>query len=560
MAPVTILGLTLTPIGWGVLAAYLFVSAIIFGCMCCDLNEGPFGAVLNFIDAIPDFIGRLVHRVLGKKYGGYVTRGFSRVTNYICNERNPLLQIFYLGVVLGAYGTIVVHAYPRLPCYFLPSWHKYTAFAAVVFCLWTWWKACTTNPGLITAGNVSLYERNYPFDNWLYLEGRPPCRTTGLFRPPRSKFCKFMGANVARFDHFCPWLNNAVGQENYRWFVGFLLAHCLLLVYGTLGMIGLLVSEAYEKQLFEAKFYNQRLGRPVSASYYVVVQYLIFQHWMIFGVGLLCGVMAIVLFGFFAYHLYLACRNLTTNETFKYSEMKRAFYKTKALQRQMEESEAEKAKAGEAESEAEGEASGTEKAVDDNRADSVAANATNRVTNNAAIEDSGEDSEGKDSEDEEAPHRTLPEELPKNLYDNGIVANIYEVLVPFSRRKGGINPFHDVPLPASKAKTAGAPKKVSAKSGKGRKRGKGGKKAPSSDEKSVVDNEEDEPLPENFSSPSSFIRNGTSAKCSREDNVNFPLVGRSSPSPTNLGDSTNGSPDTSSKARRRRGGKSGKAK
>jgi len=59
----------------------------------------------------------------------------------------------------------------------------------------------------------------------------------GIVKPPRSKYCKLTQAHVARFDHFCPWLNQAVGAENYRWFLAFLLGHCLLLLYGALGMV-----------------------------------------------------------------------------------------------------------------------------------------------------------------------------------------------------------------------------------------------------------------------------------------------------------------------------------
>jgi hypothetical protein len=38
---------------------------------------------------------------------------------------------------------------------------------------------------------------------------------------------------VARFDHFCGWLNNAVGEQNYKWFLLFLAVHCFMLSYAT---------------------------------------------------------------------------------------------------------------------------------------------------------------------------------------------------------------------------------------------------------------------------------------------------------------------------------------
>jgi len=47
----------------------------------------------------------------------------------------------------------------------------------------------------------------------------------------------------------------------------------------------------------------------------VVAQYLVFNHWGVCAVMILCGVMAVVLFAFFCYHLYLTAMNTTTNES-----------------------------------------------------------------------------------------------------------------------------------------------------------------------------------------------------------------------------------------------------
>ena len=50
----------------------------------------------------------------------------------------------------------------------------------------------------------------------------------------------------------CPWVNNAVGEENYRWFLLFLASHALLLAYGAACAALLLRDVVDAKQLMRA--------------------------------------------------------------------------------------------------------------------------------------------------------------------------------------------------------------------------------------------------------------------------------------------------------------------
>uniref|UniRef100_A0A6B2L0R6 Palmitoyltransferase n=1 Tax=Arcella intermedia TaxID=1963864 RepID=A0A6B2L0R6_9EUKA len=53
------------------------------------------------------------------------------------------------------------------------------------------------------------------------------CVTCQVRRPLRSKHCRSCDQCVARFDHYCPWINNDVGYGNHRLFLVELLGICI---------------------------------------------------------------------------------------------------------------------------------------------------------------------------------------------------------------------------------------------------------------------------------------------------------------------------------------------
>ena len=67
------------------------------------------------------------------------------------------------------------------------------------------------------------------------------CTATFHLKPFRAKYDAPTGLLIARHDHYCPWLNNAVGYGNHRMFVVFLFWHNIallsILVWGVIAIL-----------------------------------------------------------------------------------------------------------------------------------------------------------------------------------------------------------------------------------------------------------------------------------------------------------------------------------
>ena len=193
-------------------------------------------------------------------------------------------------------------------------------------CMGSWHYACQKRPGNITARNISLFD-HYEYDNMLYTNRL--CPTLKIRKLARSKYDRFSKNHVPRFDHYCGWLNQAVGEQNYRWFLLFLMVHVFMCFYGAWAMGNVMFGVVLEKDLLNATFFNAITGAEVKADYFIVFHYLFMRYFELCGVFILMSVMGVVLAFFLAFHLYITSRNMTTNEFFKWKNVRKWHRKEK---------------------------------------------------------------------------------------------------------------------------------------------------------------------------------------------------------------------------------------
>jgi palmitoyltransferase len=260
---------------------------------------------------------RLLKKVLEKVFGKRAPKMLDDLWTYLCYTSNPLVQVFYLLVVIGGYLVFAIYGYAYLPNRFLDGWHKYTGFILFNNCLWVWWKACRSDPGSITTENVDELCEIFEWDETIFSASE--CPTCNLMKPGRSKHCALCDCCISRFDHHCIWINNCVGVGNHKWFLAFLFSHLMICAYGAaLGSI-IVYDLVLQKDLMNAVFVDPVSKERHTASYLIVVQYMLATEGMVIFVTALCLIMGLVLAGFFLWHLNLVRIGTTTNELSKWN-------------------------------------------------------------------------------------------------------------------------------------------------------------------------------------------------------------------------------------------------
>eukprot|EP01138_Halocafeteria_seosinensis_P013663 gb/GECG01013954.1/.p1 GENE.gb/GECG01013954.1/~~gb/GECG01013954.1/.p1 ORF type:complete len:438 (+),score=29.63 gb/GECG01013954.1/:1-1314(+) len=301
----------------------LLVSTVLILSVVC-------GIILLFGDPeAPTFLGRchymLIYAIPERLYSMLVRLRLSWVVDcgksvyaFFFLQRNPFVLILYLALVLTSFAAIILKAYPRFPNLYFAEYHRITGTMMMGLCLFVFYKAATVDAGQITKQNLAEYD-NYAYDEVLY--SNIECPTCKMPKLARSKHCRIMDMCISRFDHYCIWLNRAVGEKNYRWFLAFLLAHSFILFYGVAAVGSIFLSDIDELQLWKTTFIERSTRRHIQPTYWIIFYVLFERHYALMFVFVLCCMMSLVLSAFTGYHLYLAATNTTTNESSKWAQV-----------------------------------------------------------------------------------------------------------------------------------------------------------------------------------------------------------------------------------------------
>mmetsp|Transcript_22090 Transcript_22090/g.27452 ORF Transcript_22090/g.27452 Transcript_22090/m.27452 type:complete len:212 (+) Transcript_22090:1-636(+) len=107
---------------------------------------------------------------------------------------------------------------------------------------------------------------------------------------------------VEEFDHYCPWVGNAVGRRNYRYFVAFIL---------TVSFLAFVVAASVCLRLLDLKFDQKRaehIEAIIPSDYAQIMLFVLFIYTLI----VLCSVCGLTCF-----HFRLIAINQTTNENIR---------------------------------------------------------------------------------------------------------------------------------------------------------------------------------------------------------------------------------------------------
>ncbi|CAH0492113.1 unnamed protein product [Peronospora farinosa] len=233
--------------------------------------------------------------------------------------------------------------------YLVASFPQFSGYSSTAFCTFatfsfavigvTLYKTATSDPGeVFTSYDEKLHNIRCLVESKLP-SATKLCLTCLHKRPLRGKHCAELNSCIAKFDHYCPFVVNAIGAQNHAAFLGFLfsavlsigleLIACMRFARAQPKLVG---DFTVQWQVWNWKWslWNLLLGTSNTATN--TPPGLIDWLWsvahfepVLFCVMLLDVVQIVWIAYMLLFHLYLMCAALTTNEVVKNENLNRAY-------------------------------------------------------------------------------------------------------------------------------------------------------------------------------------------------------------------------------------------
>jgi hypothetical protein len=152
-------------------------------------------------------------------------------------QQGPFFTFFSL------FFGVVIHLSVVEPYFATKSYYMSTVLVVVLwlYALYVMLRAWLSDPGILPRKQLTYrqkkssgYRQSPPNPQYVISSGRRVklsyCSSCEMYQPPRTAHCIMSDSCVMRFDHFCPWIGNTVGQRNYRYFFKFLIVGLFLLL------------------------------------------------------------------------------------------------------------------------------------------------------------------------------------------------------------------------------------------------------------------------------------------------------------------------------------------
>jgi len=236
-----------------------------------------------------------------REVGCFGTELFLYVDKQLCElpvvqkfEEQPLMSLFpvvSVGLMMSCIG--VCYSFMYLPAMHISVFSLNSTIFHGSFCLAfvAYHQGVITHPGGIPTSwkgqangrprftlKPDCTMKFAPLERKKTTNGYRYCKNEGKFKPDRAHFCKLMGHNVLKMDHYCPWLANCVGLRNYKFFFLTLFYDAMAANIVNLSMIHALHVGGHSAIHVFMLSQGVVLGTVVSG---VLTPFLVFHCWLV---------------------------------------------------------------------------------------------------------------------------------------------------------------------------------------------------------------------------------------------------------------------------------------